>query len=572
MRAMIHFSDALVEQIARGSCTLVLGSGLSEAAGLPGRATLMAKLAAELGAPASLPPLEIAQLYQTKLGRQAVLQKVIEALDISSVDVTCFPYLARLVQLPIQTWITTNYDQLLEAALQRARRRFQRVVRDQDLPYINADQLTLVKIHGDIGQPDSLIVTNEDFNTYFRRYPLVKSQLSYLLVQTTLFFIGFDANDPAFRQLRDEICFDLKEHHRRAYALLPTADEWTIESLNAQQIDTLTLDTDYRAPDFGPRLSAALDVLLQQIKDKRPVVEAISEAPIAPFQDIADLLKRGKVIPVLGPSMAASRSLADSEWYPGATYLPKQDELAHYLALRGNFPKLEPIDLAKVAQYYVDGVSGRVSLNNTLHRVFGRDYPVGLAHHFLAEIDAPLLIVTTYYDDLIERAFQAAHKPFDLVVHLSDDQEYAGSVLWWPHDGEPRPVPPNELHIDLKQHTVIYKTHGTIDRSDQDRDAYFITEDDQVELLARTPEGIPAIFAEPFRNRSFLYLGYGLDYWPMRVVFSKLRRKWPQRQGVVSWAVQRNPSPLEREFWAKRGVNLYELPLDEFVEKLRACM
>jgi hypothetical protein len=111
-----------------------------------------------------------------------------------------------------------------------------------------------------------------------------------------------------------------------------------------------------------------------------------------------------------------------------------------------------------------------------------------------------------------------------------------------------------------------------INRTDVTRDAYFVTEDDHVELLAKTPAGMPAAFAQPFQTRSFLFLGYGLDYWPMRVVFSKLEREWPHRKGVRSWAVERNPSTLEREFWQRRNIKLFDLPLDDFIAKLQSHM
>ena len=66
-----------------------------------------------------------------------------------------------MAQLPIQTWITTNYDDLLEQTLTEARLRRRKVVRDQDLPYTSADQVTVFKLHGDREQPGTIVITQE---------------------------------------------------------------------------------------------------------------------------------------------------------------------------------------------------------------------------------------------------------------------------------------------------------------------------------------------------------------------------------------------------------------------------
>jgi len=47
-----------------------------------------------------------------------------------------------------QLVVTTNYDDLIERTLHEAGERFTKVVRDQELPYISAEAVTLVKLHG----------------------------------------------------------------------------------------------------------------------------------------------------------------------------------------------------------------------------------------------------------------------------------------------------------------------------------------------------------------------------------------------------------------------------------------
>ena len=149
----------------------------------------------------------------------------------------------------------------------------------------------------------------------------------------------------------------------------------------------------------------------------------------------------------------------------------------------------------------------RKSLIDQLHKFFDQDFAPCDIHKYLAEIPAPLLIVTTNYDDLTERAFAAAGREYDLVVHANDSQEVAGSVLWWKAGTtEPEPILPVKLFIDLKRTTVIYKMHGTVDRRSK-WDNYVITEDDYVDFLSRMTgqTAVPALFMKAFRDRHFLF-------------------------------------------------------------------
>lgn len=290
-----------------------------------------------------------------------------------------------------------------------------------------------------------------------------------------------------------------------------------------------------------------------------------------PYTLIREGLRQGLVIPFLGSGASlnsATPHLADGGG--GADGLPTASELARILAKQAHFPEDEQLDLTKVAQYYHHVIGGRVPLHRVLRGIFDRDYPCMSVHHYLASLGTPLLIVTTNYDDLIERAFDAAGREYDLVIHTTDPG-MAGRLLWWKHgQTEPEKVIPNKLLPALEATTVIYKMHGAVDRHAPARDQYVITEDDYVEFLARmvNKTAIPAGFAEPFLTRHFLFLGYGLRDWNLRVVLNRIEKQLRLSHEIISWAVQHEPSPLERRFWQGRGVEVYDLTIDEFVKEL----
>ncbi|HST58617.1 MAG TPA: SIR2 family protein [Longimicrobium sp.] len=299
----------------------------------------------------------------------------------------------------------------------------------------------------------------------------------------------------------------------------------------------------------------------------------------------------------------------------GDPYLPRGGELSEHLAALNDFPSDDARDrgdLAKVAAYGQE-VLGREWLRVVLRDIFDRSYPPCSIHNYLASLEPNLLILTTNYDDLTEQAFHDAGRPFHVVVHPIDRAEWSASVLWW-RPGARTPVmeAPNNLRLIPGQETIIYKIHGTVHRprpsgegamadvdessspppqfevngaeacqgegapglaatatvpsTDEEWDSFLITEDDYVEFLSRMTMApvIPSTFVQHFNRSQFLFLGYGLNDWNLRVV---LRNLMLTRRGP-SWAVQFNPSRLEERLWQAREVDIYDLSIDAFVQGL----
>jgi hypothetical protein len=302
-----------------------------------------------------------------------------------------------------------------------------------------------------------------------------------------------------------------------------------------------------------------------------------------PYGIICNRLKTGKVIPFLGAGASFAGRLPDAKWDPARPkFLPRGLELAHFLADEAEFPSTDPADrcdLAKVSSYYAD-IAGRRTLRERLRETLNYEYQGNLIHELLAAVPAPLVIVVTNYDCLVEKAFRAARKPYDLVVYPSDRKDIANAILWWPKGAlKPLVKAPNELDIDLTKTTVIYKMHGTISHETEEWDNFVITEEDYVEFLSRmtASAAIPSIFYSHFRDRSFLFLGYSLRDWNLRVILKNLSKYFSRRafgmddeeDQLPSWAIQRQPSELERQLWKRRNVNIFDLSLDDFAIKLQ---
>ena len=290
-----------------------------------------------------------------------------------------------------------------------------------------------------------------------------------------------------------------------------------------------------------------------------------------PYELILDGLERGKVIPFLGAGASLPSLMGDGPWdVDTAQRFPLALELAEALAGRTNYPRDAPRELALVAQYF-SGLNGREPLTEYLHQIFVRQHSSTSLHAFLAERMRTGIIITTNYDNLVERAF--GDRPFDLVVHAIDQDK----VLLLRHgEAEPVYVTPAKLDVDGSERPLVYKMHGTADERDPLPDQFLITEDDYVDFLTRMTRQkvLPAPVLKALMRSNVLFLGYGLGDWNVRVILNTVARQYNNdlrtKQGYKSWAIQYQVNAVEAANWQDRGVRLFVMGLDRFVESLVA--
>jgi hypothetical protein len=307
----------------------------------------------------------------------------------------------------------------------------------------------------------------------------------------------------------------------------------------------------------------------------------------AHLREVVAQLKQGKVIPFLGAGANLSNRSEGTAWDPNERHsLPSGGELARHLAELHDYLSLpDGDDLVRVAQNIAITV-GNGPLYESLRQLFDADYPPTPLHELLAGLPrllrekgwVPLqLVVTTNYDDLLERAFHAAGEEVDVVTYMAVGPEQ-GMFLHSPPDGEPRLIEKgnaNEypgLPLDDRANLLrpaILKVHGAVDRMGMDRDSFVITEDDYIEYLIRDISGlVPATLKAKLEQSNFLFLGYSLRDWNLRAI---LHRIWTsQRARFRSWAIQYEPDDLDLQSWQERGVRILDVRLDEYVPRLGA--
>jgi hypothetical protein len=105
------------------------------------------------------------------------------------------------VSLEFPLTYTTNYDHLLERAYERSGRRFNKVVTARDIARSDPALPTIVKFHGDLDDPSSVVLAETD---YFRRLAFddpLDIKLAADALSRAVLFLGYSVSDINLRLL-----------------------------------------------------------------------------------------------------------------------------------------------------------------------------------------------------------------------------------------------------------------------------------------------------------------------------------------------------------------------------------
>ncbi len=240
--SLVNFPDGLVQGFVNQDVAGFVGAGLSVGSGLPGWKQVASSLAEGIPeCPPDASPPEVAQYYENEHGRNMLLRRLRERLQDGDMEPTA-AHMA-LVRLPITRIFTTNWDTLIERSLQAAGRRFDLVVNEEDVSLTSeGDTLLLVKLHGCIQQPNSMIVTARDYEGFAKRHPAIRRQLMAAFHTRTLLLLGYSATDPDFRQLRTLVRDEVGQLARHAFAVQFDAPRPVRKDLEARGIHVVALD------------------------------------------------------------------------------------------------------------------------------------------------------------------------------------------------------------------------------------------------------------------------------------------------------------------------------------------
>ncbi len=115
---------------------------------------------------------------------------------------------------------TTNFEFLLEDGYALVAKACRPIIDEEQLAISNnKESVTVLKLHGDLNHPVRLVATEEDYDRFLNKYPMLATYLANLLITRTALFIGYSLDDTDFRQIWQLIKDRLGSLRRQAFVL-----------------------------------------------------------------------------------------------------------------------------------------------------------------------------------------------------------------------------------------------------------------------------------------------------------------------------------------------------------------
>lgn len=221
---------ALVNDTKRGDCIVVAGAGLSAGAGMPLASDIREILGNEIEKNISdydykfLSFPSVARAYEMVFDRAHLCQILEKSLQSIEKEISVSEVHRILIE-NFKTIVTTNWDNLFEKAADQLGVPYCVVTRDKEIAFITGEKKIIIKMHGSMCQPDTLVVTTSDYDNYDMTHPGIIAFLKSLFSRKTILFIGYSLRDEHFRRILSTVNHYLGGLSRKAYAIDPYVDK-----------------------------------------------------------------------------------------------------------------------------------------------------------------------------------------------------------------------------------------------------------------------------------------------------------------------------------------------------------
>lgn len=237
----------LLKSIIDNRCLPFIGSGFSKNAKIPPNEKMLdwdelgKEFAKDLVGYKYTTALDAISSYEYSYSRPIMVEKMKELLLTGIVQPGDTH--KSLCQLQFDVVCTTNFDRLLEDTFTVLNRPCNSIVRECQLSVSPAkDEVTLLKLHGDIYDPDSLVATEEDYDKFLDSHPLLATYLSNLLITRTPLFIGYSLDDVDLRQIWQVLKNRLGNLRRQAYTIKVGCTESEIKRYRRRGVEVVNLN------------------------------------------------------------------------------------------------------------------------------------------------------------------------------------------------------------------------------------------------------------------------------------------------------------------------------------------
>lgn len=580
-----------------------VGAGFSAPFEFPQWDALLLELAADLGRD-DRDKVSAAVKREEYMGAATILAEGLGEFDFQSAIAASFPdeALARVdlaeagvAFVPLLTSglvITTNFDGALEYVFKRTGYEPRLVYGanpNEIVPAIQRNRLTLWKIHGDRNDPRTRVLSAEDYQTHYVR---LRGLLALAFANRPALFLGCSL----VKDRTVTVLADLQKQWPglKHFALLqcPVGEKQfdsRVTKLRRLGIRPIW----YPEGEYG-EIRHRLSEIVQQASTSRSAirVSAMTTDKIVPRNaEVARAILEGELSELTIPGFGSTEDEPREDTMPYPALLDRliRGELAFFLgagATLGRLPMAKdfyetlrsliqaPDELSdeRVTQHFADRYT-RGALDAKVHEMLGMPKPEPTALHWLLATltsrlrekgyrPRPPLILTTNFDDWMERALLAADEPCHLFT-FRVEEPHAGQFVYQSPSGEVLVVDhPEQFHEVSGEYAIVVKYHGGLHHDIPLPVTYAFTRGDFIEATRRLPAALPRVVLDRLTGSSLLFLGHGLANDSVEALARELHRRNP---GVRSWAIQRLPRPGWPLYWREIGVDIVDIWLSRFV-------
>ena len=140
-------------------------------------------------------------------------------VDFKPTSTSCHDKIASVPHF--KTIITTNYDKLFENAYSE---NGQLIYSPDQIPYIDKNKTSIFKIHGDLTEPNSIIITKSDYIRFFTEnteYNILWTLIKERISTNCILFMGYNLEDHNISAVFDRITNVLKDNQKECFFIAP---------------------------------------------------------------------------------------------------------------------------------------------------------------------------------------------------------------------------------------------------------------------------------------------------------------------------------------------------------------
>lgn len=215
------------KELLEENVAVFAGAGMSAGAGFVNWSELLRPIAEELGLDVDKENdlVALAQFHCNDNGnnRSQLNQRLIEEFSREAKETENHKILCRL---PIRTYWTTNYDKMIESALDKSGKIADvKYTKDHLSTTKPRRDAVVYKMHGDVDHANQAVLTKDDYERYHVKMDQYLANLKSDLISKTFIFIGFSFTDPNLDYILSRVRVAYEGSQRRHYCFIKVIEK-----------------------------------------------------------------------------------------------------------------------------------------------------------------------------------------------------------------------------------------------------------------------------------------------------------------------------------------------------------